>query len=65
MPKMTVELSPKLDRVVSQLAADQHVAKAQVIRRAVALLEYFEDAQAKGSRIIVRDEDGDREIVSL
>lgn len=63
MAKMTVDLGDKLDSTVSRLAASQNVPKSQVVRRALALLSYLEDEQAKGAKVLVRDGDQEKEVV--
>lgn len=63
MAKMTVDLGDKLDSTVSRLAASQNVPSSQVVRRALALLSYLEDEQAKGAKVLVRDGDQEKEVV--
>lgn len=66
MPKMTVELSDRLDGLVTDLADEQQVPKSLVVRRALALLSYVEVERSKGNRIVVASDDGpEKEIVPL
>jgi len=42
MPKMTLQISPEMDAILEQLAAERDIPKSQVIRRAVLLLNYLD-----------------------
>jgi predicted transcriptional regulator len=63
MPRVTVDLSDQMDGLVSKLAQDQNVPKAQVIRRAVALLSYLQDEQEKGGQVLIKNNDREKEVV--
>lgn len=61
MVKLTVQLSARTDRILAQLAERQETTKAQVIRRAIALLSYLEDEVARGGRVVIKRPDGEAE----
>jgi hypothetical protein len=63
MIKLTVQLSARTDHILAKLAERQETTKAQVVRRAIALLSYLEDEVAKGGRVVVKRSDGETEIV--
>jgi predicted transcriptional regulator len=63
MVKLTVALSTRTDVVLTRLAERQETTKAQVVRRAIALLSYLEDEVARGGRVVVRRPEGETEIV--
>jgi predicted transcriptional regulator len=57
--KYTVEFNAEVEEVLSALAARQHVTKAQVIRRAIALMNFFdEEASKPDQKIGISDADG-------
>lgn len=63
--KVTVEVTDQLDQVLSKLAENQAVTKSQVVRRALALLDYLNDEQSNGRRVVTEGQNGEdeREIV--
>jgi predicted transcriptional regulator len=61
--KLTIQLSSRTDDILAKLAERQETTKAQVVRRAIALLSYLEDESAKGGRVVVKRPDGETEIV--
>jgi predicted transcriptional regulator len=64
--KFTLEFNQQATNLVNQLAEKKGTSKSEVIRRALNLLSYVEDQQAKNSKILVMDPDGDiREIVPI
>ena len=63
MSKMTVDLSAKLDKIVSELAEEQEVPKAQVVRRALALLSYLQDESNNGGQVLIRNGDTEKEVI--
>jgi predicted transcriptional regulator len=64
--KFTVEFNPEAAAVIDKLALRKGASKAEVVRRALNLLSYVEDEQAKNSKILVVDKNGDtREIVPI
>ena len=54
MPKMTFQVSPEMDSILEQLAAERDIPKTQVIRRAVLLMRYLD---AENKEISVRDKE--------
>jgi hypothetical protein len=66
MAKFTLEFNQQATDIVNQLAEKKGTSKSDVIRRALNLLSYVEDQQAKDAKIIVVDRNGDtREIVPI
>jgi hypothetical protein len=66
MAKFTLEFNQQATDLVNQLAEKKGTSKSDVIRRALNLLSYVEDQQAKDARILVVDPNGDtREIVPI
>ncbi len=64
--KFTVEFNPEAAAVIDRLALKKGASKADIVRRALNLLSYVEDQQAKNSKILVQDADGEtREIVPI
>jgi hypothetical protein len=62
MSKLTVQLSDEMDEVVGDLAEQRGVPKTQVLRNAVLLMKYLDDAVAGGSKIeLVNDNKGTRD----
>jgi predicted transcriptional regulator len=60
--KLTVQLGARTDRILTELAERQETTKANVVRRAIALLSYLEDEVTKGARVVVKRPDGEAEI---
>lgn len=66
MGKYTIEFNDDAEKLLARLAEKQGVPKAQIVRRALALLDYVEkESEVDGQRIGVADSDGKlvREIV--
>jgi predicted transcriptional regulator len=63
--KLTIELNPKMEEVLAQLARGKHTSKVEVLRRAVALYNYVESQLAEGNKslAIVEDDKVKKEIV--
>ncbi|MGH3921493.1 MAG: hypothetical protein ACRDTT_01230 [Pseudonocardiaceae bacterium] len=62
MVKLTVQLSTRTDQFLTELAERRETTKAQVVRRAIALLRYLEDEVARGARVVVKRPEGEMEI---
>lgn len=58
MTKYTLNLTPQMEEVLEQLAAQQGVPKSTVIRRAVGLMKYLAEERADGARVKVEEADG-------
>lgn len=56
MRRFTMDLEPKLDRVLADLAASREMPKSEIIRHAVASYAYLSDAREAGKRIDLIDE---------
>lgn len=52
----------RLDDLQQQLEAS---SRAEVVRRALALLDIVAEEQARGSRLVLRGEEGEREVVLI
>lgn len=55
MSKLTVQLTDEMDEVIDQLADVRGLPKTQVLRRAVLLMKYLDDAATADQDIIFRD----------
>jgi predicted transcriptional regulator len=55
MSKLTVQFTDKMDEVLEELARARDVPKAQVLRRAVLLMRYLDEAAAAGTDLVLRD----------
>ncbi len=56
MAKYTIQLDPQLEKTLEGLA--QGESKAQVVRRALGLVKYLADAEAKGAEVRIHEPDG-------
>lgn len=63
MVKLTVEISDRMNVILTRLAEGQATTKAQVVRRGIALLSFLEDEVARGGRVVVKRPDGETEVV--
>ncbi len=62
--KYTIKLAPPMERLLDEMATEQGVTKAQVIRRALGLMKYLHQEREKGHVVRIRDEHGnEKEIV--
>jgi hypothetical protein len=62
--KLTVQFSDEMDQVLEDLAEARGLAKTQVLRRAVLLMRYLDEAAAHGTDLVLRDQDGnERQLV--
>jgi hypothetical protein len=48
MKRLTLDMSPKMDDILTHLARGKSMSKAEVLRRAVALYNYVEEQLASG-----------------
>ena len=55
MTKLSVHFSDEMDEVLTELAESRGLAKAQVMRRAVLLMRYLDEASAAGADLVLRD----------
>ena len=56
--RMTCELSPELDELLSTIAGNSNLTISDVMRRAVALADLAYQAKQKGQRMGIFDTDG-------
>ena len=63
--KLTVEFNEDLVDALDRIASRQGVSKADVLRRAVGLMDYFGTVAEKGEKVAIVDADNNiqREIV--
>jgi len=55
MTKLTVQFTDEMDDVLEELAQSRGLAKTQVLRRAVLLMRYLDEASAAGTDLVLRD----------
>jgi predicted transcriptional regulator len=55
MTKLTVQFTDEMDQVLEELARARDVPKAQVLRRAVLLMRYLDEASAAGKDLVLID----------
>lgn len=55
MTKLTVQFTDEMDEVIEELAQTRGLAKTQVLRRAVLLMRYLDEASVAGKELILRD----------
>ncbi len=65
MARTTFRIDAEMDHVLASLADKPGMAKAQALRRAVALLQYLQDEEAKGGQVIIRNANGEETEVVL
>jgi len=65
MPRYNVEFSPEVNRKLEELARRQGGTKADVLRRAIALEEWFDETKQRGGRVLVEEDGQTREVVHL
>jgi hypothetical protein len=56
--RFIVEFSHELDEMIDRLAKQQGLQKTQVVKQAVSLLNYVNEQQGKGRRLVIDDEVG-------
>ncbi len=56
MSRFTMDLNPKLDKVLTELSDTKEVPKSEIIRRAVAYYSLLEEGREAGKRITLIDE---------
>lgn len=55
MTKLTVQFTDEMDEILAELAESRGLAKAQVLRRAILLMRYLDQASAAGTDLVLRD----------
>ncbi|MEO5374042.1 MAG: DNA-binding protein [Alphaproteobacteria bacterium] len=63
----TVNVTPELDDIVTELARNGGVAKSDILQRAIMLMKIASDAKASGKRVGIAalDQPIEREIVGF
>ncbi len=56
MSSFTLDLGPKFDKVLADLAKSREMPRSEIIRRAVASHAYLSDARESGKKINLIDE---------
>ncbi len=56
MRRFTMDMGPKFDKVLTDLAESKEIPKSEIIRRAVANYAYLSDAREAGKKINLIDE---------
>ncbi len=56
--RFIVEFSDELDGMVDKLAKEQGLDKTQVVKQAVSLLNYVNEQQARGRRLVIKVDSG-------
>jgi Arc/MetJ-type ribon-helix-helix transcriptional regulator len=62
MNRMSVNLSPEMERLIEEKAQKDGITKAEVIRRAFALLQVSENEKKKGNSIGIISENEKHEM---
>lgn len=57
MPRLTVDLSKEVDAELKKIADENHISKADAMRKAFALLAIFNDEKKKGKSLGIISED--------
>jgi len=57
MNRMSVNLSPEMEKLIEETSKKEGIPKAEVIRKAFALLKISESEKSKGRSIGIIDED--------
>ena len=55
--RLTIQISDRLEEILDQLAKEDGIPKAQVIRRAIAVLKFLEDEKRNGNKITISSHD--------
>ncbi|UID79493.1 ribbon-helix-helix protein, CopG family [Stenotrophomonas indicatrix] len=62
----TFKFDEKLTATLEELKDGTNAAsKAEVVRRAIALMKVVQDAQKRGAEVVIRDEDGKDKVIVL
>lgn len=56
--RLSLDVTPEMKQVIDELTDRTHGTQAQVMRQAIALLKTVKDAEAKGERPALIDEEG-------
>ena len=56
MVKVSFEMPEEMFRDLKELARGQGITVTETLRRAIRTSKFFRDEQAKGNRVLIRDE---------
>ena len=65
MARLTVDLSSEIDEKITKIAKENHTTKAEVMRKAFALLSIAEEAKQRGRSIGILERDKDKIIARV
>ena len=66
--KLSIELTPELNRVIERIAAHTGATKSEAVRKAIVLMDVAVEAKARGERLFVATQPpmgSSREIIGL
>jgi len=64
--RLTLDLAEPVRQLMESLRdRTQAETLVEVVRRALAVYSFVSDEKAKGSKVIIRDKDGERELVLM
>jgi hypothetical protein len=63
MPKMTVDFSPRVDQLLTELSKAEGKSKTEILRRALGLYSYLEKAELRRPGRFVAITDADDKIL--
>jgi predicted transcriptional regulator len=53
--RFTMDVGPEFDRKLTELSTDEHVSKAEIIKRAVASYAYLKAETKSGNRVTITE----------
>jgi hypothetical protein len=56
--RLSLDMTPAMKDVIDQLAEREGITRAELLRRAIALLKTVKDAEEKGERAALINEEG-------
>lgn len=65
MARLTVDLSSEIDEKITKIAKENHTTKAEIMRKAFALLSIAEEAKQMGRSIGILERDKDKVIARV
>ncbi len=55
--RLTVQIGPQLEEILEKMAREEGVTKAQIIRRAIAVLKFLDDERSLGHKVTISNKD--------
>jgi len=55
--QLIIDVSPELNETLENLADNANLTKSEILRRAIALMKVAAQAQEKGQKLVVIDQD--------